>query len=362
MNEMNYYEVLGVDKKADEASIKKAYRKLAKKYHPDSNRGNAAAEQKFKDISRAYAVLSDPEKRKLYDKYGEAGLQEGFDPAAYEQAVHGGTNGFHSFHFEGGDEGNWEDILSGLFGHGDPSGRHYSGGFTDGFTGGFTGGHSGRFSNGFSNGYTGRFSNGFSQGYADGFSQGNVGGRKPADSVSELTISFEEAALGCEKTLHFRDENGREQTLQVRIPAGIDEGKKIRLAGKGSTDHFSGKTGDLYMTIHIAPQKGYERKGRDVYITASIPFATAVLGGEAMVPTLQGQVSCRIPAGTQSGSKIRLRGKGIVSMKDPSVRGDVYIVVQIEVPKRLTPAQAQALRAFAATMEASGARTGGHAA
>ena len=164
------------------------------------------------------------------------------------------------------------------------------------------------------------------------------------DITNRVDVSFEEAAFGCDRTLHLKDGKGKTNSIQVHIPAGIDEGKKVRLKGKGRKQ--GNRTGDLFLEVHILPKAGYERKGKDVYVTADIPFTTAVFGGEEVVPTLHGNVLCRIPSGTQSGSKIRLKGKGITPA-GTSECGDEYVVIRIEVPKVLSPRQEKALREFA---------------
>ena len=162
----------------------------------------------------------------------------------------------------------------------------------------------------------------------------------------DLTVSFDEAVLGCDKTLRFQDEAGAVRTLQVHVPAGIDDGKQIRLAGKGMKG-AGGSCGDLNLQIHVSPKQGFERKGQDLYITKFIPYTTAVFGGEARIRLPEGQVSCRIPAGSRCGRKIRLKGKGIPSLKNPSVKGDAYVVIQIDVPAHLTPDQEKALQEYA---------------
>lgn len=341
MAKRDYYDVLGIQKNADEKEIKRAYRKLAKKYHPDTNAGNKQAEERFQEITEAYNVLSDPEKRKLYDQYGFAAFDENMGAGGaygYGGSGAGGgwsQRGFHSgnggqyteFHFEGQD---MNDIFGNIFG--------------DMFSGG-----SGRRS-----GYGfGRNAKGAQGGSAYG--SGAYGGStyddspfrdsfrgKGRDVESEITISFEEAAFGCTKRLSF--EGGRNQSLEVRIPAGIDEGQSVRLKGKGYPGTGGMPAGDLLLKIHIAAKPGYERKGMDVYTTENIPYTTAVLGGEAVFRTLYGPVKCRIPAGSQSGSKIRLRQKGIVSMRDSSVHGDAYVTIQIAVPKNITPQERKKLQ------------------
>ncbi len=168
---------------------------------------------------------------------------------------------------------------------------------------------------------------------------------------AEVTVGFDEAAFGCDKVIRLQDPSnpgGGVQSLQVHIPAGIDTGKSIRLKGKGMPGVNGGEAGDLLLKVTVAAKPGYERKGMDVYTTVHVPFATAALGGETVVQTLYGNVLCKIREGTQSGSKIRLRGKGIVSMKDPSVHGDQYVKVEVDVPRHLTPAAKQKLREFEA--------------
>ena len=363
MTEKNYYSILGIDKTADDKKIKQAYRKLAKKYHPDTNAGNAEADRKFKEVSEAYEVLSDAKKRALYDKYGCMGLQEGFDAAAYEAyrnaqqgrgafSGRGGFGGFsgsgfsgfgHGGGFYGSDEenpqgsGGWKVHYSGEGGDSveDILGAMFGGGGFSRSRGGFGGGTSGG---------DGPFGAG---GGFGGFSGGG------SDVSAKISVSFEEAALGCDKVITLSGRDGRQTSLQVHIPAGIDAGQKVRLKGKGEKG-VNGQAGDLFLEIDILPKKDYERKGMDVYVTVRIPFVTAALGGEAVVPTLYGNVSCRIPEGTQSGSKIRLRGKGIPSMKDSKVKGDEYIVVQIQVPRSLSPAEKEKLREFAQVSAGNG--------
>ena len=161
-----------------------------------------------------------------------------------------------------------------------------------------------------------------------------------------MTVSFEEAVFGCDKRITLQDSAGTPHTLQVHIPAGIDTGKSVRLRGKGMPGSGGGEPGDLLLEVQVLKKPGYERKGMDVYTTVHIPFTTAVFGGEALVTTLYGNVICKIREGTQSGSRIRLRGKGIVSMKDPSVHGDQYVTVEIDVPRHLGEEAKQKLKEF----------------
>lgn len=319
----DYYEVLGVSRNADEAQIKKAYRKLAKKYHPDTNAGDADAEQKFKEATEAYTVLSDKEKRKMYDQFGHAAFDQtagagsgsGGPGGGFWRTYGGPQGGYQEYHFEGDSMDDiFGDIFGDIFHHG---------------TGGFSGFKSSDFR------------------------------QKGSDVRAEVTVGFDEAAFGCDKVIRLQDPsgaNGGVQSLQVHIPAGIDTGKSIRLKGKGMPGINGGEAGDLLLRVTVAGKPGYERKGMDVYTTVRVPFTTAVLGGEAVVRTLYGNVLCKIKEGTQSGSKIRLRGKGIVSMKDPSVHGDQYVTVEIDVPQHLSPAAKQKLRELEAVL-AGAART-----
>lgn len=341
----DYYELLGVAKNADATAIKKAYRKLAKKYHPDTNAGDPTAEQKFKEVTEAYSILSDPEKRKLYDQFGHAAFDGSMpEGGAYGYGNAGGAQngGYQEFHFNGQDMG---DIFGDFFGdmfHGGSSGGHRSYSFHSDGNGGF---HQ-YYSNGSG-------ADGFGQGsHFGGFGQGGGfhGGQfrqKGSDIHADVTVSFDDAAFGCEKMIHLKDENGQVQSLKVTIPAGIDTGKTVRLKGKGNPGFNGGEAGDLLLKVKVGDRAGFERKGMDVYTNISIPFTTAVLGGEAVVPTLNGNVICKIRPGTQSGSKIRLKGKGIVSMKDRSVHGDEYAVVQIQVPKNLNETAKEKLKEFA---------------
>lgn len=321
----DYYAVLGVERSADDRTIKKAYRKLAKKYHPDTSEGNAQAEEKFKEATQAYEILSDPEKRRLYDRFGHAA----FDGSGAQ---------------DGGPQGNpFED----MYGFGN-SGTYGGQGFHRAYGNG----------NGEGRRYEYRFGSGdmddilksmFGEAAGDGFGEGF--GRGGADLRAEISISFEEAAFGCEKTVRLdTGEGAGPQSLRVRIPAGIDDGKSIRLKGKGARGR-GGSPGDLLLKVNVGRKPGFERQGMDVYTVASIPFYTAVLGGEVAVQTLSGKVLCRIREGTQSGTKIRLKGKGIVSMKDPGVHGDQYVTVQIQVPEHLDEEAKRKLREFQAACE-----------
>ena len=354
----DYYEVLGINKTADASAIKKAYRKLAKKYHPDSNPGNKAAAEKFKEVTEAYDVLGDEKKRKLYDQYGAAAFEEGAGQAGgYGNAggnpFQGGFSGsytgpngsYQEYHFQGGED--MDDILKNLFGNFHSQGGSRRSGFhSSGSTG--SKGYSGFYSQGAgSHGFHGFQDQGFDGFDFGGGSYGDFNSSKRGgDLRAEISVSFDEAAFGCEKKISLQGQDGKISTVQVKIPAGIESGKTIRLRGKGMPGSNSAGDGDLLLKVTVQEKPGFERKGADLYTTVKIPFTTAVLGGEAEVATLTGKVVCRIKPGTQSGSRIRLKGKGIVSMKDASVHGDQYVTVQIDVPKNLSAAAKQKLREF----------------
>ncbi|MBP5223292.1 MAG: DnaJ domain-containing protein [Lachnospiraceae bacterium] len=328
MAKRDYYEILGVPKSAKDQEIKSAYRKLAKKYHPDSNPDNRRAEQLFKEVTEAYNVLSDAEKRKLYDRFGHAAFDGsmGSDPEAFAKQYgqyrdggghfHRGADGngtFYREYFTGEENGDdyrsfyQEDDMEDLFG-----------GMFDSF---FRGGRHGD-----------PFSADREYHYE---SPGSL------DLVSEMTVSFREAALGCEKVISF--DGDKKCTLAVRIPAGIGEGQSVRLKGKGRCGR-DGRSGDLLIQVHVMEDARFTRKGKDVYITQNIPYTTAILGGEAMFETLYGPVACRIPAGSQPGSRLRLKNKGIVSMKNKNSYGDEYVIIQISVPKNISEKEKELLQ------------------
>ena len=330
------YAVLGVDRSADDKKLKSAYRKLAKKYHPDANPGDKAAEQKFKDVGEAYAILSDPEKRKLYDTYGYAAFDGTGGPAGGAGAggpggyqYYSSGDGYRSFHFSGQDA---EDLFRSMFGD-MYGGRGFSGG--SGF-------------------------GGFGYGDFDDDAFGGMGSRQASrrqslDMTSSMTVSFRDAALGATKRIQLQDPSAPGNranltTLEVKIPAGIEEGKKIRLRGRGMAG-ADGKKGDLLIEIHIDPDSEYTRDGLDLYTSAKIPYATAVLGGEAMLPTLHGSVKCKIPAGIQSGSKIRLKEKGIHTTGRSPKKGDEYVEIRIAVPRNISPQAKKMLEEYSALVD-----------
>ena len=354
----DYYEVLGVSREAEEGAIKKAYRKLAKKYHPDTNAGNAQAEQKFKEITEAYTVLSDPKKRKLYDQFGHA---------AFEGGAGGAGGGFGGFDFSGADFG---DIFGDIFG--------------DLFGGGRRGGRAG---------------NGPMQG---------------ANIRKGVRITFEEAVFGCEKELEvvIKDPcttcNGTgakpgtspatcpkcggkgqvvytsqsffgtvqnvqtcpdchgtgkiikekcsdcagtgyvasKKTIQVSIPAGIDNGQSIRIRGKGEPGTNGGPRGDLLVEVTVSRHPVFGRQDMHIFSTAPISFAQAALGGDVRIKTVDGDVLYNVKPGTKTDTKVRLKGKGVPSLRNKQVRGDHYVTLVIQTPEKLSAEAKEALRKF----------------
>ena len=360
----DYYEVLGVSKSATDAEIKKAYRKLAMKYHPDYNPGDKDAEEKFKEVNEANEVLSDPKKRQLYDQYGFAGV----DPS-YAAQNGGGAGGF----------GGFGDIFGDIFG----------GGFGDIFGGGFGGGQTQR-----------------------------SGPRRGENLRVRLNITFEEAAFGYEKEINVgrveqcpdckgtgcapgttpevcpdckgtgsvrttqrtpfgmvqtsgackkcggrgkiihqpcprcggRGAVRKNQTIKVKIPAGIDDGQTLNLRGKGNAGLDGGPAGDLLITVFVKPHPFFERDGNSVLMEMPVTFAQAALGAEIEVPTIDGRVKLTIPEGTQPGSVFRLRGKGIPYLQSKGGRGDQFVTITITVPKNMTAEQKERLHAYAESM------------
>ena len=353
----DYYEVLGVDRNADDAALKKAYRALAKKYHPDMNPGDKEAEKKFKEASEAYAVLSDAEKRRKYDQFGHAAFEGGA----------GGGGGFGGFDFNGADFGDiFGDIFGDLFG----GGRR-----------------------------TGRAGNGPMQG---------------ANIRKGVRITFEEAVFGCEKELEvvIKDPcttcNGTgakpgtspetcpkcggkgqvvytsqsffgtvqnvqtcpdcqgtgkiikekcsdcagtgyvasKKTIQVSIPAGIDNGQSIRIRGKGEPGTNGGPRGDLLVEVTVSRHPVFGRQDMHIFSTAPISFAQAALGGDVRIKTVDGDVLYNVKPGTKTDTKVRLKGKGVPSLRNKQVRGDHYVTLVIQTPEKLSAEAKEALRKF----------------
>lgn len=361
MSTTDYYELLGVSRDASDTDLKKAYRKLAVKYHPDKNPGDAAAEAKFKEVSEAYDVLKDPEKRAAYDRYGHAAFKQG-------------------------GMGNPGGGMGGMGGH-DPFDM-----FREAFGGGGGGGGI------------------FEEFFGGGSRQQTGGAAHGSDLRYDLEISLEEAAKGTEKEIRYRrpvecakcDGSGAEpgskkvtcptcggagqvtsnrgfisfrqvcpschgagqtiekpcsscggegrvmdtSTVKVRIPAGVATGSKLRSAGKGEAGQMGGQAGDLYIIIHVKEHELFERREHDLFCEVPIKFTLAALGGSINVPTLFGKGSLKIPAGTQTGTTFRLRGQGMPHLRG-SGKGDLLIRVQVEVPTKLNSDQKEKLEAYA---------------
>jgi curved DNA-binding protein len=288
----DYYKILGIDKGADQEEIKKAYRKLALKYHPDRNPNNREAEEKFKKISEAYAVLSDNEKRKQYDTFGSDQFSQRYSQEDIFRNV------------------DLDEILR-SFGFGGFRGSGRRGGFS--------------------------FSTGGDQ-FNDLFrgSQGFYNPpKKGEDLVYNISITLEEAVSGAEKKISLRSEHGVNE-ITVKIPAGINTGKKLRLAGKGYPGRNNGPNGDLYLNVNVAPHPLFARDGNDIYLEKTINFTQAVLGCTIEVPTIDGSPKrIKVPAGTQCGTKIRMKGYGVPAMKGSgSANGDQFVKINITIPRK----------------------------
>ena len=354
----DYYEVLGGSRDADDATLKKAYRQLAKKYHPDMNPGDAEAERKFKEASEAYAVLSDPDKRRQYDQFGHA---------AFEGGGAGGAGGFGGFDFSGAD---FSDIFGDIFG--------------DFFGGGRRGGRT------------------------------NNGPMKGMNIRKGIRITFEEAVFGCEKEIDIilkdpcekchgtgakpgtspetcprcggkgqvvytsqsffgtvqnvqtcPDCHGsgtiikdkcpdcagtgyvsNKKTIQVSIPAGIDNGQSVRIRDKGEPGTNGGPRGDLLVEVTVSRHPIFQRQDMNIFSTAPISFAQAALGGDVRIKTVDGEVVYTVKPGTKTDTKVRLRGKGVPSVRNPKVRGDQYVTLVIQTPEKLSQEAKEALKRF----------------
>ena len=291
MAETDYYKMLGVNKNASKNDIKKAYRKLAMKYHPDQTKGDKSAEEKFKKISEAYAVLSDAEKRKQYDTFGSAGFQQRYS----QEDI-----------FRGSD---FDSILNELFGG---SGR-------------FGGGGSGtRFSFGGGSPFDGN--------------QQQQAPSKGSDLVYELPLTLKEAATGTQKTVSFQHQ-GRSEKITVKIPRGMISGKKLRIGGKGEPSPYGGPSGDLYIKAKVLGDPVYDVRGHDLYINRDIKLSEAILGSNISVPTLDGKtLSLKIPPGSKHKTKMRLPGHGLPHM-DGKGQGDLYVRIHVHIPKELSKKQ-----------------------
>jgi len=261
-------------------------------------------------VTEAYNVLSDEEKRKLYDQFGHAAF-DGSMGNAGSGGAYGGTYGSRAYGSGFGSNSTWSSR-----------------------------GTDGNYQEFHFEGDAGNMDDIFEQFFGNGFQ------KQGTDLHAEVTVGFDDAAFGSKKVIRLQSENGTVQSLEVKIPAGIEDGKTIRLRGKGNPGRGGGTAGDLLLKVHVCDKPGFTRKGRDVYTTVSVPFTTAVFGGEVLIQTIHGTVVCKIKPGTQSGTKIRLKGKGIVAMNQPSVHGDQYAEVEIEVPRNLSEEARQKLKEF----------------
>jgi curved DNA-binding protein len=303
MAEKDYYKILGLEKNASANDIKKAYRKLAMKYHPDHAAGDKASEDKFKQISEAYAVLSDPQKRKEYDEYGASGFQQRFS----QEDI------FRNFDFG--------DIF-----------REF--GFNAGGTS--TGDGGVRFSFG-----GGPFGSSF-------------GGRrqqaavKGSDLMYEMPLTLYEVANGTTKSISLQHQ-GRADTITVKIPRGMISGKKLRLSGKGEPSAYGGPAGDLFIVANVVPDPVFSVDNQDLIVNREIKLSDALLGTQISVPTLEGkEMSLKVPPGVRHKTKMRLAGQGLPRMKSAE-RGDLYVVILIEMPRNLTSEQETLVRKLADT-------------
>jgi DnaJ-class molecular chaperone len=298
MAKQDYYSVLGMRRDASDKEIKQAYRRLARQYHPDVNPGDAAAEQKFKEISEAYSVLSNPDSRKKYDRFGHQAFATGFDPFA--------------------------------------SGGGFAGGYTDNLKDFFGG-------------------RGSFEGLGSIFEELWGGGRQRTqqapvsgpDLEHTVEVSFEEAMRGTTAPVQLLRRDGGIERLHVKIPPGVDTGSKVRVAGKGETGRYSGPPGDLYIVIRVRPHAYFARQGNDILCEVPVTLPEALLGAKIEVPTIDGKATMTLPAGTQNGRRFRLRGKGAPALQGGG-RGDHYVTVHVVLPEKLDARSRELLEEFAA--------------
>ena len=319
MDFKDYYQTLGVAKTASEKEIKQAFRKLARKFHPDVNPGDKSAESKFKEINEAYEVLGDPDKRKKYDELGanwrmyEQAQQQGqpwpggpgspFGDAAGQGGAWninmGGPGGYRTM---------TEEEMKDLFGNQDP--------FSDFFRTFFGGGGGARETRG----------------------RGRARTQKGRDIEHPVELTLEEAFHGATRRISIK-QGGHARSVDVRIPPGVKDGSRVRAAGEGESGSNGGPSGDLYLRVQTRPHPVFERKGDDLHTTVAVPVTTAVLGGEAQVPTITGSVRLKIPETTQSGQVFRLKGHGMPVVGKADTRGDMYATVDVQLPRSLSSEQ-----------------------
>jgi DnaJ-class molecular chaperone len=339
MPKKDYYKILGVDKNASKDEIKRAFRKKARKYHPDVNPDEPRSGEKFKKINEAYRILSDDEKREMYDKFG---VVEGEMPSQEQWGGFGGSAG------EGGRRVyRTPDGRTVYYSTSGSPGEGFD--FSDIFGGGRGGGMGGGGFDFFSD----------LKDIFDVFGGGSRGGRRPSgqqyttrttmpregeDLKYDMSIDFMEAFYGRKKRIQYRNPTtGATETVTVKIPRGIREGQKLRLKGKGMPGRDGGKSGDLYINIHINDHPVFERKGDDIYITKEIPFTTAVLGGKVSVQGIDRSLNVTVPAGTEDSTILRLKNQGFPKVNS-NERGNLMVKIKIKVPSKLNKKQKELLK------------------
>lgn len=309
---IDYYKILGVDKNASQDDVKKAFRKLARKYHPDLNPNDPSAKDKFQEINEANEVLSDPEKRKKYDEYGEHWKHADEFEAQKKARQHAGAGG------------------GGFSGFGGDGGSYWYSSDGEGFSGGDAGGFSDFFESMF--------------GHRGGGGRGGSGFRGQ-DFNAELHLSLRDAAHTHKQVLNV---NGKQ--VRITIPAGVADGQVIKLKGYGGEGINGGPAGDLYITFRIAEDPVFKRLGDDLYVDVEVDLYTAVLGGEKVVDTLEGKVKLRIKPETQNGTKVRLKGKGFPIYKKEGQFGDLIVTYSVKIPTSLTDRQKELFRELQQSM------------
>jgi curved DNA-binding protein len=303
MEYKDYYKILGVPKTATAKEIKAAYRKLARKYHPDVNKGDAKSEARFKEINEANEVLSDPDKRKRYDTLGSDWASYGPPPG---QGRPGARGGGRVVDFGDEDLGGFSEFFRTIFGGGAGGG---------GFGGARTGGG-------------GSGGGGFEEIF------GRARAPRGADVEGTVDLTLEEVLRGTTRTVSLDDEGGTPRKIEVKIPAGVGDGQRVRAAGEGAGS--TGARGDLYLRVRVLPHASFEREGADLRTTVTVPLTTAVLGGETMVPTLDGPIGIKVPPGSRPGRVFRLRGHGLPRLEAGGGRGDLLATLGADLPAKLT--------------------------
>jgi curved DNA-binding protein len=297
----DYYATLGVAKNATDADIKRAYRKLARQFHPDLNPGDRKAEARFKDVNEAHEVLGDPDKRRKYDELGAN--WQAYERGAAQPGADGGAP--WSGPSSGGYRTMTPEEFQQAFGGQDP--------FSDFFQTFFGG-----------------------QGFAGGASRGRARSSRGGDVEHEVDLTLEEAFTGTSRRI-VSQRDGAERSFEVRIPAGVKDGARVRAAGEGSGGQGGGPAGDLYLLVRLQPHPRFERRGQDLHQKVDIPVTTAVLGGEVGVPTLSGEsIRLKVPAMTTQAQTFRLRGHGMPAVGKPDERGDMYATVQLQIPRQIS--------------------------